>query len=192
MNDDFKAGEAVEEAKERGEKAGEAKFRGILLFAAILAVVGAISSLFSNQYATAALQAKNDAILHEAQATDVWNLYEARSIKQHIYEAVSDAAPQLPARLHAKLTAVASHEKREQSALSKRAKKLEADVEDDDKHSEALMRRHEVLEASVTFFEVAIAIVSIAGITASRWLVGVGAVIALAGLGFAIFSFFVP
>ncbi len=189
MQDDFSAGKEVEEAKERGERAGEAKFRGILLFAAILAVVGAIASLFSNQFATAALQAKNEAILHEAQATDVWNLYEARSIKQHIYEAVNDAAPQLAAPVRAKLKTIAGHEKREQSALSKRAKQLEADVENDDKRSEDLMRRHEILEASVTFFEVAIAIVSIAGITATRWLVGVGGAIALGGLGFFIFGF---
>jgi hypothetical protein len=41
----------------------------------------------------------------------------------------------------------------------------------------------------VTFFEVSIAIVSIAGIVASRWLVGVGIVVALIGFGFGIYSF---
>jgi hypothetical protein len=97
LQDEFDAHKAVEEAQERGEHAGEAKFRGILLLAALVAVIAAIASLLSNQHATAALQAKNEAILDQAHATDAWNFYEARSIKQHIYQAASDAASQLSA-----------------------------------------------------------------------------------------------
>jgi hypothetical protein len=189
LQDEFDAHKAVEEAQERGEHAGEAKFRGILLLAALVAVIAAIASLLSNQHATAALQAKNEAILDQAHATDAWNFYEARSIKQHIYQAASDAASQLSATSRAQLAATAKHEGRDQGALLKQAQQYEAQVEVDNRRSEELMHRHEILEASVTFFEVSIAIVSIAGIVASRWLVGVGIVVALIGFGFGIYSF---
>jgi hypothetical protein len=189
LQDDFSAGEAVDEAKERGEQARESRFRSVLLLAALLAVAGAIVNLFSNQDATAALQAKDDAILAQAHATDAWNFYEARSIKQHLYQAAVDAAPQLSAPARAKIAATARHEGRDQNALLKQAQQYEAQVEDDDKRSEMLMQRHEILEASVTLFEVSIAIVSIAGIMAARWLVGVGGIIAIAGLCYGIYGF---
>lgn len=189
MSDEFNAHEAIEDARERGEQAGESKSRSILLLAALVAVVAAITTLFANQNSTAALQAKNDAILDQARATDAWNFYQARSIKQHIYLAASDAAPQLSAAARVKLAAAAKHEGRQQSDLLKQAKRYEAQVEADGRRSESFMHRHEILEASVTFFEVAIAVISIAGITALRWLVGVGIVLALIGVGFGVYAF---
>jgi hypothetical protein len=186
---DFNAHEALEAAKERSEHAREGPSRNILLVAALLAVIAAITSLFANQRATNALQAKNEAILDQARATDTWNLYEARSIKSRIYQAIIDASPALPAATRASLKATAKHEGRDQAKLQAQATGYAKAVEEDNVRSETLLRSHEILEAGVTFLEVAIAIVSIAGMTSSRLLFGAGLVVAVVGIGLAVYGF---
>jgi len=194
LDRDFDAHKAIEETQERSEHAheGGGATRKILLLAALIAVIAAITSLFANQRATAALQAKNDAILAQAKSTDAYNFYEARSIKSHIYDAVIGAAPSLSAAARAKLLASQKHESRDQGKLLKEAQDYEKQVEADALKSEDLMHSHEILEASVTFFEVAIAITSIAGITSSRFLVVVGLLSAFIGFGLAVWGFLPP
>ena len=81
---------------------------------------------------------------------------------------------------------------RDQDKLLKEAQDYEKQVEADALKSEDLMHSHEILEASVTFFEVAIAITSIAGITSSRFLVVVGLLSAFVGVGLAVWGFLPP
>ena len=194
LDSDFDANKAIEETHERSEHAheGGSATRKILLLAALIAVIAAITSLFANQRATAALQAKNDAILAQAKSTDAYNFYEARSIKSHIYDAAIGAASSLSAVARVKLVASQKHESRDQDKLLKEAQDYEKQVEADALKSEDLMHSHETLEASVTFFEVAIAITSIAGITSSRFLVVVGLLSAFVGVGLAVWGFLPP
>ena len=190
MDSDFDAHKAIAETHERAEHAGAGgATRKILLMAALIAVIAAIVGLFANQRATAALQAKNDAILAQAKATDAYNFYEARSIKSHIYDAAILGGSQLSAAAKKNLTDAMRHEGRDQKKLLAEADGYAKQVEGDVLKSEGLMRSHEILEASVTFFEVAIAIVSIAGITTSRGLVALGLAAALGGAVLAAIGF---
>jgi len=179
---DFSAEKAVEQAKEHSEHAGGAGTRRILLLAAVLAVVAAIVSMLANQRATGALQAKNDAILAQARASDTYNYYEARSIKEHIYEAAIASNPALAPATRTTLDKVAVHEKTEKAPLLKKAQGLEATSAADEVKSERLMREHEILAASVTLFEIAIAIISISALANSRLLSVLGFIAAGGGI----------
>ncbi len=188
MQPEFDAHKTLEEAHERAEHGREGGTRRILLIAAVFAVIAAILSLFANQRATLALQEKNDAILAQAKASDAWNFYQARSIKSKIYDATS-TLPSLSDAARKKLTAAAKHESRDQKKLQDEATEYQKQVTEHAERSERLMHSHEILEAAVTFFEVAIAIVSIAGMTASGPLVVLGVLAAVAGTGLAVFGF---
>jgi len=193
LQSEFDAHKAIEETHERTEHAhGGGASRNILLLAALIAVVAAIASLFANQRATAALQAKNDAILAQAKASDAYNFYQARSIKSHIYDAVIGAASSLSPAARKQLSAAMKHESRDQKKLLAEAQGFEKQVDVNLRKSEELMHSHEILEAAVTFFEVAIAITSIAGITNSRLLLIVGLSAAAIGVGLAIWGFIPP
>jgi predicted lipoprotein with Yx(FWY)xxD motif len=193
LQSDFDAHKAIEEVHERAEHGhGGGVSRNILLLAALIAVVAAIASLFANQAATAALQAKNDAILAQAKASDAYNFYQARSIKSKIYEAALISTPALSAALKKQLGDAAKHEARDQKQLLADAQASQKQVEVNLQKSEELMHSHEILEASVTFFEVAIAITSIAGITNSRFLLVVGLGAATIGVALAIWGFIPP
>src|SRR5260370_16281586 len=91
MVNDFDAHKVISEAHERHEHAAaqggrhEGRMRLVPIMAALLAVAAAIATLLSNQRATAALAAKNDAIFLRTEASDSYNFYLPRSIKQHLY-----------------------------------------------------------------------------------------------------------
>lgn len=191
MLNDFDAHKTIAEAGERHEQTlehSEARAkpgrhaRWVPLSAALLAVIAAIASLISNKSATEALAAKNDAILLRTEASDTYNFFESKSIKQHIYEAAVAADPAMSRAVRAKLEAVVAHEKSEGAPLLERARGQEERAKKSNERSEQLTRAREVLEGAVTLFEVAIAIVSISALTSSTFLVGFGALAALCGL----------
>ena len=189
MQGEFDAHKAIEETHERTEHAHSGASRNILLLAALIALIAAIASLFANQRATAALQAKNDAILAQAKASDGYNFYQARSIKSKIYDAALISTPGLSAAAKKQLSDASKHEARDQKKLLADAQASETQVEVNLQKSEELMHSHEILEAAVTFFEVAIAITSIAGITNSRLLLVAGLCAAAIGIALAIWGF---
>jgi Domain of unknown function (DUF4337) len=188
MTDDFSAHDTIEEADWLREHAAAhnsghtPRMRLVPVSASLLAVVAAIATLLANQRATNALEAKNEAILLRTEASDTYNFFESRSIKQHIYEAISDANPSLPKAIRIKLTTVAAHESKEKKPILEKARHLEDEAVASSKNAEHLMRVHEILETSVTLFEVAVAIVSISALTSSTFLIVFGALAAGAGI----------
>ncbi len=191
MFGDFDAHKAIGEAAERHERA-ETVARGhgaaspharlVPIAAALLAVVAAIASLLANKSATEALALKNETILLRTEASDSYNFYESRSIKEHIYQATADANPGLAAPVRRKLLAIAGHERTAKGPILMRARALEDDAKKTSRRSERLAHAHEVMEGGVTLFEVAIAVVSIAALTSSTFLIGFGALAAAGGL----------
>lgn len=189
MLNDFDAHKAIEEANERHEHAEGAAGvtppphrRLVPVAAALLAVVAAIASLLANKSATEALQLKNEAILLRTEASDSYNFYQARSIKEHIYRATADANPALSAAARAKLLAVSTHEKSEKGPLLEKARGQEEQAKMASERSERVSHRHEIMEGAVTLLEVAIAVVSISALTSSTFLIVFGAFAAAGGL----------
>jgi len=182
VDQNFDAHHAVSEAHERHEAVSEHRgSRFVPVAAAVLAVTAALANLLSNQRATEALSAKNEAILARAEASDDYAYYQARKTRATIYETALATTPAMPAAERDRLRAAATHERSETAPLLAQAKKDEARIAVEAHRSESAMRAHEVLEGSVTLFEVSIAVVSISALAASGLLTGLG--LAAAGVG---------
>jgi hypothetical protein len=171
--------DAFSDARERYEAAGERSPGWVPIAAAVLAVLTAISGFLANIRATNAIFAKNEAIVATTHAADTWNEYEARSIKQHIYEAASVTAASGNV---ARLRAVADHERTAARPVMEKARSYEEEAERDNARSERLLGSHEILEVSTTLFEVSIVLVSITALLGSQILPVVAAVASAAGL----------
>lgn len=159
--------DAFQEARERHAAAGEHGPRWVPLAAAILAVLAAVSGFVANTRAAEALNSKNDAIIATTRAADTYNEYEARSIKEHIYQAAIDAGT---ARNPVPLRAIVVHERAAKVPVLRRARAFEADARRDSAESDRLLAAHEVIEIATTLFEVAIVLVSITALVGSRLL----------------------
>lgn len=159
--------DAFREAHERHEAATEGGLRWVPLAAAVLAVLAAIGGFLANQRSTQALVAKNDAIVAVTRASDTYNEYESRSIKQHIYEAAIVAGR---GGNVAKLHAVAAHESAAKGPVLEKARGYDEDAVRQNERSERLLHAHEILEIATTLFEIAIVLVSITALVGSRLL----------------------
>jgi hypothetical protein len=179
------AQEKLAEERKEAERASSPSWTlSLSLSTAIIAVFAAIASLLSGSYANAAILAKNEAVLSQARASDQWAYYQAKGIKQTVYASQADAlAPTNPAQ-SSKLRDEASHYKDEQAEVEKRARELEAKVEEAGKVADESLERHHLYAISVTIFQVAIALAAIAALTRRRplWLVSLA--VGLGGLVF--------
>src|SRR3954447_25769516 len=64
----------------------------VAIFSAILATVGAVVSFFGGDTQNNAMLYKNEAVLERAEATDQWNFYQAKSLKQNMAEVAAATA----------------------------------------------------------------------------------------------------
>ena len=182
---EFDAASAFREAHERHEHGTAGSAPWIPIAAAVLALLAAICGLTGGLRATQSNAVKGEAIILTTKAADTYNLYESRSIKQHIYEAAVAAGN---ARDPGKLAVVADHERIEKTPLLAKAHRYEEQAEADERRSEQLLISHEILEIGTTLFEVAIVLVSVSALAAARFLplaaalfAGAGAVVGLIG-----------
>jgi hypothetical protein len=173
------AAETFKEARERAESVREGTPSWIPVAAAILAVFAAVSGVLANLRTTAALVAKNDAIVATAHAADSWNEYEARSIKEHIDEVATLTAPPKDVP---RLRSLATHERVAAQPAMSRARGYEDEAERYNTRSERLIAAHEVLEVSTTLFEVSIVLVSMTALIRTRLLPIVAGIGALVGV----------
>jgi len=191
---DFDAAKAFTEARDRhkktegdGTNAGAHGARWVPLAAAILAVLAALASLATTQRSTIALTSKNQAILLFTKASDAFNEYEARSIKQHVYEALVAAGN---VRDPAKLQAIAAHEKKAGAPVFIKAREFERQATESNDRSERALRSYEHLEIGVTFLEISIVLVSISALATTRLLTVAAITAATAGILLTIYGFF--
>src|ERR1700741_1599681 len=64
----------------------------VAIFTAVLATVGAIVSFFGGDTQNNAMLFKNEAVLERAHASDQWNFYQAKSLKQNMAEIAAATA----------------------------------------------------------------------------------------------------
>jgi hypothetical protein len=154
-----KAAEAAHE-KAHEEHHRAPWLRALALSTAVFAVVAAVASLISGRHA-------NEAILHQARATDQWAYYQAKGNK-----AITRAAEaEVLAALHAEPAKVAELrgevEKygREQEEIRHEAQELEQE-------SRADLQRHEWFAVIVTVLQVSIGLSAIGALLESKrvWL----------------------
>jgi len=132
---------------------------------ALLAVIAAVAGSLETYESGAAIIRANEAVLLQDQATDQWNLYQAKSLKKNMYSIAADAGGPRADGYRAK----AKDEGAGQDQAQAEAKRLEAEraqATDASAHHE---RRHHKLSVAATLLEMGIAISTIAIITRKRW-----------------------
>src|SRR5690348_17936355 len=92
----------------------------IAIFTAILATVGAIVSFFGGDTQNKAMLYKNEAVLERAEATDQWNFYQAKSLKQNMAEVA--AASAADPKIAEKYRAEAERYKKEKAEVEQEAR----------------------------------------------------------------------
>src|SRR5579859_1119007 len=154
---------------------------------AVLAVMAATVGSLETIEAGGAITASSEAVLSQDKATDLWNEYQADSLKKHLYGLFADAGG--PKAV--KYGDTAKEQVGKQAEIKDKA--LEDEKERDKLLSEsrAHEHRHHWLTAGATLLEIGIAICTVAIITRRRafWLGSIG--LGLAGLAVAAAGFVV-
>jgi Domain of unknown function (DUF4337) len=176
--------EALEEAAERGR---DRLAQRVALMTAILSTVGALINYQSGNAQTEAMFLKNESILKQAQASDQWAYYQARSTKAHI-AGVAAALAAEPA-LRQRFVEERDKEDKARIEVQRVAAKLQEESRTLAAASEAKLRPHERLALALSCVQIAVALAAITVLTRRRWLLwGVGCA-ALAGFGAAVSAF---
>lgn len=151
----------------------------VAIFTAVLATVGAIVSFFGGDTQNKALLFKNEAVLERAEASDQWNFYQAKSMKQNLAElaAAINTDPKKVEFYQGEAKRYAADKK----DIEKDARKHEASSKKYNELSEKALHPHHYLAISMTLLQIAIALASITVLTQKRWLLAGAALSAFAG-----------
>ena len=160
----------------------------VAIFSAILATVGAIVSFLGGHTQNEALLFKNDAVLERAEASDLWNFYQAKSMKQNLAEfaAATSSDPKKVEFYQAEAKRYAAEKKE----IEGQARHHEAESKRFGKMSEHALHPHHKLAMSMTLLQIAIALASITVLTQKRWLLVGAGLSALAGAALGIVAWF--
>ena len=85
---DLKADRAEQKEKERRE--GWTKYTAISLV--FIAVLAAVANQWAGKYSSKVLVELNNSTFDQAKASDQWSYYQAKSIKQNLYEALNETS----------------------------------------------------------------------------------------------------
>ena len=153
-----------EEIQERAEERKEKWILFVALSTAVMAVLAAVAGLLAGHHA-------NEALIERVKASDQWNLYQSKSLKQEI-------AVNTDLIMHTQdhSAAIAKYEKDKADAM-KNAREAE-------RESEEHLSKHVPLASAVTAFQIAIAISAIAILTRRKVLWVGGLVLTCIGIVF--------
>ena len=158
----------------------------VAITVAVLAVLAATAGSLETVEGGLAITASSEAVLSQDKATDMWNEYEADSLKKHMYGIAAEAG----GPHEAEFRKTAKEQTKKQDEIKKKATENEADRDRLIRESGAHEKRHHWLTGAATLIEIGIALSTVAIITKRRlfWLgaVGLGVVgITLGLIGFA-------
>jgi hypothetical protein len=154
---------------------------------AVLAVLAAGAGSLETFESSGAIITANEAVLHQDQATDQWDLFQAKSLKKNLYAIAADnGGPKADA-----YKAKAKDEGKGADEAQNKAKEFEAESAANMAKSNLHEHHHHWISVGATLLEMAIAISTIAIITRKTWpwigAVGLGVVGAVvAALGYLI------
>jgi hypothetical protein len=176
---------AVEEA---AEKRSDNLAQRVALMTAILSTIGALISYQSGSAQNEAMFLKNQSILKQAEASDQWAYYQAKSTKSHLDDAVAALAP--TPELKTRFLADRDKQDTQKAEIQVEAQKLQAESRKLGEESEAKLKPHERMALGLTFIQIAVALAAITVLTRKRWLIWGSFASALIGIVTAASSFF--
>jgi hypothetical protein len=185
MEEEYEVPSPHEHAVETAaEKEGAGLSQRIALMTAILATVGALVSYQSGAAQNEAMFLKNQSILKQAEASDQWAFYQAKSVKGHLDEATAALATDPTVKAH--FQAEKAKEDTGKAEVQAEAQKLQAESRKLGEESEAKLRPHERLALALTFIQIAIALAAITVLTRRRWLLWGSVASAVTGVAIAV------
>jgi hypothetical protein len=168
---DLKADRAAAKEKERRE----AWTKYVTLSVVIVAVFAAIATQWSGKYSSRTLARLNDATFYQAKASDQWSFYQAKSIKQNLYEvnrpraARNGEATEETAALQLKEfeDKIAKYEKEKKDIMDE-ARKLEAQRDEARGLADLASQKGGAMGLAVAIFSIGIAMSSICMVTKKK------------------------
>jgi hypothetical protein len=179
---DLKQDRAAQKDKEQRE--AWTKYTAVSLV--FIAVLAAVATQWSGKYSGTVLVELNNSTFKQAQASDQWSFYQAKSIKQNLYEAMREVAGNGSA-------ANGEPEPQALAAFNAKVAKYEAEKKDIKQQAEALEKERDTSRAvatrasqhgremglAIAIFQISIALASICMVTKKRPLWYVALVLAL-------------
>jgi hypothetical protein len=145
--------------KEKEKREGWTKY--VSLTMVCIAVLAGLATLKGGGFTTRTLKEMNEATFNQAEASDQWSFYQAKSLKQNLYEIELDhanATAASPASQLEKLKAKIEKYEREKAEITASAKKFEA-TRDVARQTAASAAEHSKgMGLAITLFQVAIAL----------------------------------
>ena len=152
---------------EHAAQHGDGMAGQLAVITAVLATLGAMFSYMGGATQAEAALAKNDAAIRKTEASDTWNYYQSKNIKQMLSELAVDLVPQ---DKRDKVAKEIERYKAEKDPIMAKARKLEEEAAEFDKKSEELMHQHHRWAQATTALQISIAMAAIALLTRRRWL----------------------
>ena len=155
------------EQHERAEHAHHAQdpfVTRVSITIALLAVAAAIVGSLETVQSATAINATSRAVLAQDQATDVWNEYQADSLKKHLYGVAADT----PGPNAARYRKTSADQVAAQKTLRDRATAGEHERDRLVEAAETAETRHHWLTAAAALLEIGIGISSVSIITKNR------------------------
>src|ERR1022692_4512335 len=168
---DLKQDRAAQKEKEQRE--AWTKYTAVSLV--FIAVLAAVATQWSGKYSGKVLVELNNSTYKQAQASDQWSYYQAKSIKQNLYEAMRE--------VDVKRTATnGEHEAQALAAFDAKAAKYEAEKAQIKQQAEQLEKERDASRAvatrasqhgggmglAIAIFQISIALASICMVTKKR------------------------
>lgn len=166
----LKADQLAQKEKEKRE----AWTKYVSLSMICLAVLAAIATQRGAGYSSTVMKQLNEATFNQAEASDQWAFYQAKGIKQSIYElererAVAGSMAVEP-KVLAGITAKVERYDAEKAAIAKEAKAFEAKRDAAREQSTLSADRAREMGLATTFFQIAIALGGVCLVVKKRWL----------------------
>lgn len=179
---DYTSKEAIEHVEHTHEllsNSENAVLRLVPLMAAVLAIFAGLSSLYAGRLGERALTLRNEAVLHEVNASDLWAEYQAESLKAHLY---SIGALTQSGKAAASMRAAAATYRIEQSPLRDGAQRSEAQRDEALRASETIEKNKNFFQMALALFEIAIVLTSVAAMVKRPWLIVLASIGAAVGI----------
>ena len=139
-----------------------------------LAVLAAIATQRGAGYSSATMKQLNEATFNQAEASDQWAFYQAKGIKQSLYELERDRATSGSVAIEPKalagITAKVDRYDAEKKDIAKEAKAFEAKRDAARELSAYSADRGREMGLATTFFQIAIALGGVCLVVKKRWL----------------------
>ncbi|HUY82113.1 MAG TPA: DUF4337 domain-containing protein [Acidobacteriaceae bacterium] len=174
----------AQELQEQHEKARENSLRAVSFTMSLLAVLVAVTTVLGHRTHT-------EAVLQQARATDQWNLYQAKKIRQYNTQLTIDLLTTLPVRDSAATAKVTATYKAHLAKWSEELKQEQAKATELEHEVTKAERHASRFDLGEALLEIALVITSITLLTRQRAYWYLGMAFGAAGLFIAAWAFLI-